>query len=125
MPEPIQADAEPSPADIDGHSVRDLIGQLVADTKSYARAEMEFVRAEVGDRTSHFGPAAGLLTGAAILLLAALVAVMVGLMFWIGLATGLGWAILIVASASGLLATILIRLGLRHLGQITRPWEKP
>ena len=118
-------DAEPPPTDFDGPSVRALINQLIADTKDYARAEMEFVRAEVGDRTSHIGPAIGLMAGAAVLLFAALIAALVGVTFWIGLAIGLGWAILIVTTVVVLLAYVLVRIGQRHLQQVTRPWEKP
>lgn len=118
-------DAEPPPTDFDGPSVRALINQLIADTKDYARAEMEFVRAEVGDRTSHIGPAIGLMAGAAVLLFAALIAALVGVTFWIGLAIGLGWAILIVTTVVAVLAYVLVRIGQRHLQQVTRPWEKP
>ena len=118
-------DTEPPPTDFDGPSVRALISQLIADTKDYARAEMEFVRAEVGDRSSHIGPAAGLIVGAALLLFAALVAALVGLTFWIGIAIGLGWGILIVTTVVALLAYVLVRIGQGHLRQITRPWEKP
>lgn len=118
-------DAEPPPTDFDGPSVRALINQLIADTKDYARAEMEFVRAEVGDRSSHLGPAIGLMVGAALLLFAALVAALVGLTFWIGLAIGLGWGILIVTVIVCLGAYVLVRVGQRHLHEVTRPWEKP
>jgi Putative Actinobacterial Holin-X, holin superfamily III len=118
-------DAEPPPTDFDGPSVRALINQLIADTRDYARAEMEFVRAEVGDRTSHIGPAVGLMAGAAVLLFAALIAALVGITFWIGLAIGLGWAILIVTITVAVIAYGLVRVGQRHLQQVTRPWEKP
>lgn len=118
-------DAEPPTTDADGPSVRVLITQLISDTKAYARAEMEFVRAEVGDRTSHIGPAIGLMVGAAVLLFATLIAALVGLTFWIGLATGLGWAILIVTITVGSIAYGMVRVGQRHVQQITRPWEKP
>lgn len=118
-------DAEPPPTNVDGPSVRDLIGQLVADTKDYARAEMDYLRAELGDRTSHLGPAVGLMAVAVVLLFAVIIAVVVGLMIWIGQAIGMGWSILIVSAGFGLLAYVLVRLGLRHLDQVTRPWEKP
>ena len=118
-------DAEPPPTDVDGPSVRDLIGQLVADTKAYARAEMGYLRAELGDRTSHLGPAVGLMAVAGILVFALIVAIVVGLMIWIGQAIGMGWSILIVSAGFGLLACILVRMGLSHLNQVTRPWEKP
>lgn len=118
-------DAKPPPTDVDGPSVRDLISQLVADTKAYARAEMGYLRAELGDRTSHLGPAVGFMAAAGILAFALVVAIVVGLMIWIGQAIGLGWSILIVSSGFGLLAYLLVRLGLSHLNQVTRPWEKP
>ncbi len=118
-------EAEPPPTDFDGPSVRALIGQLISDTKDYARAEMEFVRAEVGDRSSHIGPAIGLMAAAAVMLFGALVAALVGITFWIGQSIGLGWAILIVTCLVALLAYALVRAGQRHLQQVTRPWEKP
>ncbi len=118
-------DAPPPPPDVDGPSVRDLIGQLVADTKDYARAEMDYLRAELGDRTSHLGPAVGAMVGAAILVFAIIIAVIIGLMIWLGQAIGMGWSILIVSAGFSLLAYALVRLGLRHLHQVTRPWEKP
>lgn len=118
-------DAEPPPTDVDGPSVRDLIGQLVADTKDYARAEMNYVREELGDRKSHLGPAIGFIAFAGILAFALIVAIVVCLMIWIGQALGMRWSILIVSAGFGLLAYILVRLGLSHLNQVTRPWEKP
>lgn len=118
-------DAEPPPRDADSPSVRDLIGQLVADTKAYARAEMNYVREELGDRKSHLGPAIGFMAVAGILAFALVVAIVVGLMIWIGQAIGMGWSILIVSAGFGLLAYLLVRLSLSHLNQVTRPWEKP
>jgi hypothetical protein len=118
-------DAEPPPTDVDGPSVRDLIGQLLADTKDYARAEMGYLRAELGDRTSHLGPAVGLMVAAGVLVFAVIVAIVVGLMIWIGEVIGLGWSILIVTFGFSILAYGLVRLGLRHLNEVTRPWEKP
>lgn len=118
-------DAEQPPTDFDGPSVRDLIGQLVADTIDYARAEMNYLRAELGDRTSHLGPAIGLMAGAAVLVFAVIIAVVVGLMIWIGLAIGMGWSILVVSVGFSLLAFILVRIGQKHLEHVTRPWEKP
>ena len=118
-------DAEPPPRDADSPSVRDLIGQLVADTKAYARAEMNYVREELGDRKSHLGPAIGFMAVAGLLAFALVVAIVVGLMIWIGQAIGMGWSIMIVSAGFGLLAYLLVRLGLFHLNQVTRPWEKP
>lgn len=118
-------DAEPPPTDFDGPSVRDLLNQLIADTKDYARAEMDYLRAELGDRRSHLGPAIGLMVGAAVLLFAVLIALVLGLMIWIGLAIGMGWSILIVTVGFSLVAMAIARLGKRHLSQVTRPWEKP
>lgn len=116
---------DPPPTDFDGPSVRALIGQLVDDTKAYARAEMRFVRAEVGDRAAHVGPAVGLVAGACVLLFAGLVAAIVGLTMWVGMMIGLGWAVLIMSTIIALIAYVMARLAARHFSLITRPWEKP
>ena len=118
-------DAEQPPTDFDGPSVRALIGQLVDDTKAYARAEMDYVRAELGDRTAHLGPATAMVVAAIVILFAAVIAAMVGLMIWIGLALGVGWGILIVTVVACSVAYILVRLARRHFREVTRPWEKP
>ena len=124
-PDSFVMDAEQPPTDFDGPSVRALIGQLVDDSKAYARAEMAYVRAELGDRTAHVGPAVGLFAGAVTLVFAAIVAALVGITIWIGLAIGMGWAILIVTVATIAIAYGLVRISLRHVREITRPWEKP
>lgn len=110
---------------MDGPSVRVLIGQLVDDTKAYARAEMQFVRAEVGDRASHIGPAIGLLAGAFVILFAGLVAAIVGLTVWLGMLIGLGWSVLIVSASIAVIAFVMARVAARHVSLLTRPWEKP
>ena|GEM_PF-1882853 len=119
-------DTPPSPSDAaDAPSVRETIRRLADDTAGYARAEMAYLKAELGDRSSHIGPAIGLFGGAIALALALIVALIVGLMIWLGSAIGLGWSILIITLLCAAGIWLLVKIGAAHIKRAFRPWEKP
>ncbi len=109
----------------DAPGVREMISRLVDDTAGYARAEMNYLKAELGDRSSHIGPALGLFGAAIALALALLVALIVGLTIWLGEAIGLGWSILIVTFLGAIGVWLLAIIGSAHIKRAFRPWEKP
>lgn len=116
----------PSPADeAEAPGVRETISRLVDDTVDYARAEMTYLKAELGDRSSHIGPAMGLFGAAVALALALVVALIVGLMIWLGSAIGLGWSILVITLVCAAGIWLLAKIGAAHMKRAFRPWEKP
>jgi hypothetical protein len=97
-------------------SVADLFGSAIGQISTLFRKEVQLARAEIseklGDAAGAVTPLAaggGLLLGALILLLFALVSLLVSF----GIATG--WSQLIVGVAAALFGYVLIRSGLSHL----------
>lgn len=116
----------PSPTDeADAPGVRETITRLVDDTMGYARAEMAYLKADLGDRSSHIGPAIALFGAAIALALALVVALIVGLMFLLGSVIGLGWSILVIAILCAAVIWLLAMVGSAHIKRAFRPWEKP
>ncbi|MEY3704024.1 MAG: hypothetical protein RLZZ561_1644 [Pseudomonadota bacterium] len=113
------------PVDTNEPSIRLLVTQLIEDTADYARAEAEFFRAELGDRSRNLVPAIYLFIAAAIAGIALIISVIVVATLWLGLAIGFGWAILcavlVLTGAIGL----LVRSARTHLQKATRPWTRP
>ena len=113
------------PVDTHEPSIRHLVTQLIEDTAGYARAEVEFFRAELGDRGRHLAPAIYLCIGAAIAGFALIISVLVVATLWLGLAIGFGWAILIVTLVLSGAIGLLVRSARAHLQKATRPWTRP
>ena len=109
----------------DAQSARSLLRQLAEDATRYARAEATYLKAEIGDRTSHIAPALALYGVAAILAITLIIAVVVITTLWAGLVFGFGWALLGLILVLGLSVWLLIRAGRQHVEKAMRPWEKP
>ncbi|TCZ54987.1 phage holin family protein [Roseicella aquatilis] len=97
-------------------SVGDLFGSVIGQISTLFRKEVQLARAELGEKLGDAAGAVtpiaaggGLLLGALILLLFALVSLLVSF----GIATG--WSQLIVGLVAALLGYGLIRSGLSHL----------
>ncbi|MFM7027327.1 MAG: phage holin family protein [Chakrabartia sp.] len=106
-------------------SVRVLLRQLAEDAKAYARAEMDYAKAEVRDRSAHIGPAVALYAGAAVLGLSLIVAIIVAVTIWAGIYLGFVWALIGVVAILGLVIWLLARAAARHVKKVMRPWQKP
>lgn len=89
-----------------------LVSQLVEDARGLAGAEVALVKARIGERTSAYRNAAVFFVVAGVLALAALIALLVGLI--VSLATLIGpW----LATASVVIATLVVAAVLAIIGK--------
>lgn len=98
-------------------SVPDLLGDLVNQTTTLVRKEVQLVRAELGEKVSVIGAAGMSLGIGAALLLGALIALIQGaialLVEFFGLSTTL--SAIIVAALTGLIGYLVLRGGIAKL----------
>jgi hypothetical protein len=92
-----------------------LFGQLVDDSRSFAKAEVAYLRAQAGERASFALPGLAMIGGAIALSFGAIVAGLVSATIWLATLIPLGWALLTVTGLAGLLCFILIRAGVARL----------
>jgi len=93
-------------------SVRALIGQLGQDARAFAKAEADYLRAELGARASLLIPALIMMIVAGVLGLGALIALLLGLMLALAPPLGILGGTLLVTSLAVLIAFILYRLSI-------------
>ncbi|GGB34449.1 hypothetical protein GCM10011380_24890 [Sphingomonas metalli] len=105
---------EPDPVVTDG--VASLVGQLVEDGRSLVSAEIALYRAKAGERIAAYRTAAIFFGAAAVLGLAALIALLVGLIFALAPAVGPWLATAIVVGVVLVLAAVLALVGKSKLG---------
>jgi uncharacterized membrane protein YqjE len=117
-------DSEP-PFDMNEPSARVLLRQLVDDGIGYARAQADFVKAELGERSASIIPGLIWFGVAIALALALIVALIVAAMVWLGTALGFGWAVLMTTSVVLVIILLLFRAGSRQFKKAFRPWQKP
>ena len=106
-------------------SARLLLRQLAEDATAYARAEADFLKAELGDRTAHLAPMLMLYAVAAILGLGLALGVIVAATLWVASYIGFGWAIAAITLSLGLAIWLLVRAAGTHARAILRPWTRP
>lgn len=95
--------------------VATLVGQLVEDTRNLASAEIALAKARVGERVSAYKSAAIFFAIAGVLALAALVALLVGLIMTLTPLTGPGFATAVVVVLVLVLAGVLGMIGKARL----------
>ena len=105
----------PDPVD---EGVATLVHRAVDDARELARAEVALAKAKLGERATAYKSAAIFFVVAAVLALAALVALLVGLILTIATLLGPGWATAIVVGATLLIALVL---GLIGKGRLAPP----
>ncbi len=110
------------PTHLEDDSLGTLFGRLTEDGKAYARAELAYYKALAGERGSVAGIGAAYGIGAALLGLAALITLLVGLVMTLATLVGPGWATLIVVVATLLLAGVL---GLMARAKFRRAFAPP
>ncbi len=96
-------------------SVRALIGQLAQDARSFAQAEAEYVRAELGARASLLVPALVMLICAAVLGFGALITLLLGLAMALARLIGALAASFVVVLLALALAFLLYRVAVMRL----------
>ncbi len=92
-----------------------LFGQLVDDSRTFATAELAYLKAQAGERASYALPGLAMIGVAMALSFAVIVAGLIGLMVWLATITPLGWAVLIVTATAALVCLILVRVGTARL----------
>jgi hypothetical protein len=109
----------------DDESVGTLITRVIADGRAYAAAELAYWRTFALDRLSD-GVSAAIFGGAALVLsLAAIIALLVGLIMTLAPLVGPGFATLIVVVVTCGIAGVLALLALKHVRRLSRPRGEP
>lgn len=104
--------------------IRELLGQLANDTTDFARAEMAWLRAEAGERSTYALPGLIMLGLALACLSGAVVAGFAGLVIWLGPMIGTGWAIVLVVAGACSAAALLYSAGIRRIKKSIKAREK-
>lgn len=109
---------------VEESSVGEIVGKLAGDFSRLMRAEIALAKAEAKEEARDAGKGVGLLAGAGygghLVLLFAALAVMFGLGHWMPL----GWAALIVAVVSAIVALVLYSSGRKALQRTTPPMNE-
>ncbi len=95
----------------DDDNVATLVSRLVDETRGLAGAEIALYKARIGERISAFKNAAIFFAIAGVLALAALIALLVGLILTIATLVGPGYATAIVVVATLAIAGVLAIVG--------------
>jgi hypothetical protein len=107
-----------SPAGKDTESLGDLFGRLADDGRTFVKAEAELYKAIALRRADKAKIGAAALVVGALLILAALIVLLVGLALALAPHVGPGLAGLIVAGAAGLIGYVLIRYGVGKMAAL-------
>jgi len=108
MPSPVEGSAARR---IDVATLPDLVGRLVDDARGVVSAEVELYKAKAGERVSAYRSAAVFFVAAGVLALAALVALLVGLILTLSTLIGPGYSTAIVVVAVLVIAAALAVVG--------------
>ncbi len=104
--------------------LRALLGQLADDTSAFAKAEIDLLKQEAGERASYIVPGLAMIGVGVAIALAVIVAAFVGIMLWLTPLIGAGWSALGVASGGLLLSAALFKLGAIKFRKIFKPREE-
>lgn len=116
MIRPLDKPGEPSAAArIDVATLPELVGRLVDDARGVVSAEVELYKAKAGERVSAYRSAAVFFVAAGVLGLAALVALLVGLILTLSTLIGPGYATAAVVIVVLVIAAVLALVGKSRL----------
>lgn len=101
----------PEPLPDSDAGISTLVHRAVEDARELARAEVALVKARAGERATAYKNAAIFFGAAGVLALAALVALLVGLILALATLVGPGWATLVVVGVTLLIAAVLAVVG--------------
>lgn len=96
---------------VDEAGLTTLVARLTSDAREVARAEIALVKARVSDSITRYRNAAVFFAAAGVLALAALIALLVGLILTIATLVGPGFATLIVTGIVLVIAGVLAMIG--------------
>jgi hypothetical protein len=101
--------------------IKDVVNQLIEDSRKFAEAEFTYLKANVGERASYAIPALVMLGLATALSAGAVIALIVGLMFLLAPVMTLFGAIVFITILSGIVAWLLFRAGSNRLKNTLKP----
>ncbi|MET9023445.1 phage holin family protein [Actinopolymorpha sp. NPDC004070] len=107
----------------DNRSLGEIVGAIAGDLTTLVRAELDLAKTELKREATHAGKGAGLLGGAGVGGLLALVFVSLALMFLLDNWMPIGLAALIVGAIWGIVAAVLAARGKTELKQPMPPLE--
>lgn len=99
----------------DRDSIGTLFGRVPGEIRSYVVAQVSVYKIEATRRGQSAGMGAAFFIVALILLQAAVVALLVGLIILISMSLGTGWAIAVVVGTALILTAVFAWLGLRQI----------
>jgi hypothetical protein len=99
--------------------VGEVFSEVAADLSTLMRQEVELAKAEVRQSATRAGKGAGMLAGAGVAGLLALLFVSVAAWWGIGDTTGHGWSALIVGAAWVIIAAVLGLTGRREITAVS------
>jgi Putative Actinobacterial Holin-X, holin superfamily III len=97
------------------HDLKALASQLGTDASAFAKAESQYLKAQLGERAGYAKPALVAIGAGIGLVFGVVMAVPVGLMLVLTPYLGAGWALLAVVAGSALIAALMLRFGIKRL----------
>jgi hypothetical protein len=114
------SDAEPQVETPERPALSSLLVELTHDARSFAAAEVEYLKAQAGER-AHFAVPGLIMIGAAVALaMGVSMAVPVGLIWLLAPLIGAGWSTLAVTLAGLAVAALLLKLGTRRVKAVLK-----
>lgn len=114
------SDAEPQVEAPERPALSSLLVELTHDARNFAAAEVEYLKAQVGER-AHFAVPGLIMIGVAVALgMGVLMAVPVALIWFITPMIGTGWATLTITTVGLLIAVLLFKLGTRRVKAVLK-----
>lgn len=108
----------PSERQAEANTLGDLLAEVSRDVSTLMRQEVELAKAEVRESAKRAGRGAGLLGGAGVAGLLALVFLSVALWWGLGYVMGNAWSAVIVAVLWGVVALVLALTGRKQIEEI-------
>jgi uncharacterized membrane protein YqjE len=113
-------DAEPSIEAQERPAISSLLVELTRDARSFATAEVEYLKAQAGER-AHFAVPGLIMIGVALALaMGVLMAVPIGLIWLFAPMIGAGWSTLAVILVGLMIAALLFKLGTRRVKAVLK-----
>jgi tetrahydromethanopterin S-methyltransferase subunit G len=112
----------PGPARASGlapeKSIGELLGDVTRDLSTLLRQEVELAKAELRQTGTRAGKGAGLLAGAAVGGVLAILFVSIALWWGLGFVMGNAWSAVVVAAIWAIVAAALMRAGRSEMGRV-------
>jgi protein-S-isoprenylcysteine O-methyltransferase Ste14 len=114
---------EPPPQSEERPAISSLLVELTRDARNFATAEVEYLKAQAGER-AHFAVPGLIMIGVAFALaMGVTMAIPVGLIWLLAPMIGAGWATLAVTVIGLLIVVLLLKLGTRRVKAVLKKPE--